>query len=198
MNFSMYRLMKQAMMSSLAWFFIAQLSAAENRYISDQLQVPLRSGPTLEYRITGYVESGAKVSVIARSEDSPFSRIRTPSGKEGWLENAQLMEHPAAKEALVQAEQTIKQLQENYAAEVGGMKESVGQAMDMKNQNQQLRKQVTELQTELQNAQQKTLLLQERSDRDAFIAGAIVLCVGLGFGLLLPKLKLGKRRDDWF
>ena len=62
-------------------------AAADTRYISDRLTVPLRSGPTNGHRILHRgLPAGTKLEVLEEDADSNYVRIRTARGTEGWLE----------------------------------------------------------------------------------------------------------------
>ena len=61
-------------------------SSQETVYVSDEQRVPLRSGPSSEYRITHRgIPSGTAMVVNERSDDGTYSRITTVRGTEGWI-----------------------------------------------------------------------------------------------------------------
>ena len=56
---------------------------AESLYVTDQLKLTLRSGPSTEHKILAVVESGQKVEMLEPGED--WSKVRTANGKEGYV-----------------------------------------------------------------------------------------------------------------
>ena len=83
----------------------------EERYISDVLYVPVRSGQTTQHRIVhNGIRSGTKVVVLESNEESGYSRIRTSRGTEGWVPSRYLMPEPTARIKLSAAQSEIDQL----------------------------------------------------------------------------------------
>lgn len=85
--------------------------AQEGSYITDNLRTEMRSGPSREYRIINYVRSGANVSVLETDEANKTSKIRLPSGKEGWVQTKHITEQTPARDRLAQTESLIDKLQ---------------------------------------------------------------------------------------
>lgn len=81
-------------------------------YVTDKLEVTLRSGQTTEHRIVKMLPSGAAVTVLETNEQSGYSRIKTASGDEGWLLTRYLVNEPSARDRLAKAEELTRQLQE--------------------------------------------------------------------------------------
>lgn len=66
--------------------------------------------------------------------------------------------------------------------------------------NQKLREEVASLRLQIQALEQQTERLTDRSRRDSFLAGALVMIIGTLAGLGLPRLfglKRAKRWDRW-
>ncbi len=75
-------------------------SVAESRWISDQFEVMLRTGPSTSNAIQLMLTSGTEVEVLATDPDSGYSQVRTPGGTEGWVLTRYLMAEPSAREQL--------------------------------------------------------------------------------------------------
>lgn len=63
-------------------------------------------------------------------------------------------------------------------------------------ENRELKEKNVSLTNEMQLVSQENQVLKDRSDRDWFIAGGGVMVVGILLGLLLPKLRSGKK-SSW-
>lgn len=102
--------------SALLLFLIACMPVAwaqkTTMYITDKLEVTLRSGQTTEHRIVKMIPSGTEVTVVETNAESGYSRIKTPSGDEGWVLTRYLLSEPSARDRLVKAEELIRQLQD--------------------------------------------------------------------------------------
>ena len=56
---------------------------AETMYVSDAIKIMLRTGPGVDHKIIAMIRSGEEVEVI--EPDEKWTRVRLPSGKEGWI-----------------------------------------------------------------------------------------------------------------
>ncbi len=78
---------------------------AETLYISDELTVPLRSGPSGGHRILHRgLPSGTRLESLAVDEAAGFTQIRTERGTEGWIRTQYLVREPIAKLRLAAAQ----------------------------------------------------------------------------------------------
>jgi len=71
------------------------------RYVSDQLTIPMRSGPTSQNRIIKFLPSGTMLTVLGTSDDGNYLNIENQAGKQGWVEVKSLMDQPAARQRIV-------------------------------------------------------------------------------------------------
>ena len=110
----------------------AGLGYTQTAYISDNLTVPLRSGPSNANRILHRgLPSGTQLEILARDEDSGFVQIRTTRGTEGWLPEQYLLDEPIARDRLVVANRRISELSgtvEQQRAQLGSLNQEKGQA----------------------------------------------------------------------
>jgi len=57
--------------------------AGETRYISDLMEITLRTGPGTGRKIIAMLPSNLKVEILG--QNGQWTRVRTPEGKEGWV-----------------------------------------------------------------------------------------------------------------
>lgn len=87
----------------------------ETRFISDILLVPLRTGPSLEYRIVNAgLRSGTQVTLLEDDPDTQWSRIQV-GNQEGWLPTRHLLDEPVARDQLESMEEQLESTQNQYA-----------------------------------------------------------------------------------
>ena len=96
--------------------FIAALGGAwqaqaETRYVSDQLEIPMRTGKSTQHRILRMLPSGTPLEVLELDKENGWTRVRTPDGKEGWVLTRLLMDIPAARDRLARAEKRLAELE---------------------------------------------------------------------------------------
>ena len=74
----------------------APAPAAKDVFVSDRMQITVRTGPTTENRVIEMISSGDQVVMLEETHDG-WAKVRTASGKEGWVLRRFLMdEAPAA------------------------------------------------------------------------------------------------------
>ena len=92
-------------------FFIAfcailpALVYADQRYVTDQFEVMLRTGPSGNHAIIRMLKSGAALTVLDPEADNGYVRVQTNAGTEGWVLTRYLIREPAAR---VQLENLVK------------------------------------------------------------------------------------------
>ncbi len=86
-------------------------AVAETRYVSDTLEITMRSGKGTSFGITRMLRSGTPVEVLNVDKKSGYTQVRTNSGKEGWVLSRFLMKGQAARERLATAEKNLAELE---------------------------------------------------------------------------------------
>lgn len=79
---------------------VSSVAAAESKWVSDEFEVMLRTGPSTSNAIELMVDSGTELEVLERDADAGYSRVRTGGGTEGWVLTRYLMSQPSAREQL--------------------------------------------------------------------------------------------------
>lgn len=94
-------------------FFIAvcvllpSLVYADQRYVTDQFEVMLRTGPSGNHAIIRMLKSGVALTVLDPEVDNGYVRVQTNAGTEGWVLTRYLIREPVAR---VQLESLVKQV----------------------------------------------------------------------------------------
>ena len=71
----------------------------QTRYVTDDVRVELRAGPSLEYRIMRYLPTGSRVQALQSDDAAGYTRIRIEGGDdEGWVLTRYLQSEPIARE----------------------------------------------------------------------------------------------------
>jgi SH3 domain protein len=83
----------------------------ETLYVSDTLEITMRSGKGTSYGITRMLRSGTQVEVLDEDKKTGYSQVRTKSGKEGWVLSRFLMKTPAARDRLASAEKQLAEIE---------------------------------------------------------------------------------------
>lgn len=126
---------------------------AATMYISDELTVPLRRGPSNGHKIiNAALPSGLALNVLGEDKAAGFTRVRTPNGTEGWLPTQYLVSQPVAKDRLAAAtkrvealEAQLKSTRENYQDVRGARSEIESKANELAKENQKLQTELAEI-----------------------------------------------------
>jgi len=127
---------------SMLIFHSPSVYAEQQRYVSDTLTIPMRSGPTIRHKILRFLPSGTPLRIQEVSEEEGYSRIQTGEGDEGWVETSLLMDEPSARDQIVK-------INEKYDG--------------IKQQNIDLKKTISSLESERKDLQSLKLSLEQKN-----------------------------------
>jgi len=105
------------------------LAQAETRYVSDRLEIQMRTGKGTQFKILRMLPSGTALEVLEVDQQNGYSRVRSAGGVEGWVLNRYLMKGKAARDRLAEAEKELARLElENrkLSGSVGELKNAKG------------------------------------------------------------------------
>ncbi len=157
---------------------IAAAASAETSWVKDELRLNLRSGPSNEYRIKGFIKTGDSVTVLARREG--WVQVRTSDLGDGWVEDGFLATEPPAALRLARTEAETAQFRGQY----GSLSERVKQ---LEAENGKLTEAETAQKEELESLTRENLELRAGARWPEWITGASVLAVGMLMGAILQS-----------
>lgn len=142
----------RTLVSSVFLMLIVTLSMpvqAKTSYVSDQLQVAMRSGASDGHRIIKFLKSGTALTVLGASDDDKFIEVEIADGKTGWVAAKDVMPVPSGRDRLAAANkkfaksaQLIKDLKSSIA-------ELKAEIRKLKNKNAALQGESTNLSNSL-------------------------------------------------
>ncbi len=120
-------------------------------YISDVVNVPLRSGPTTAHRIIHRgLPSGTQLTILTVDEEAGFTKVRMADGTEGWVTSQYLTGEPIARVRLAAAEKRIQSLKSELDKEREARASIQSEHKETDADNQTLSSQVEALTKELE------------------------------------------------
>ncbi len=182
--------------------------AQEIRWVADDLETYVRSGPTNEYRIVGTLTSGDEVTVLETQGD--YSRVRAPSGDEVWIESDQLQAERSVSERVPELQEKAETLStrlegidEEWQDRVATMTETLQQReariTELERRNAELNQQASQAMEQVRGLQARLDTQEQDLLMRYFMYGGGVAGAGLVVGLLVPHLpRRRKKRDRWF
>jgi len=107
-------LLKQIVFLGICVMCFSAVGFAETRYVTDLLKLPLRTGPSTEYKILDLVKSGQQLEVVEPGKD--WSQVRLPNGKEGYVLNRYLVGQPTSAVQLAKLQVKYTSLRQQATA----------------------------------------------------------------------------------
>lgn len=163
-----------------------------NFYVSDDIGVVLRSGPTNRYRVTGKIAAGTPITILQRDTANDSSEVRVANGDTGWIQTDYITDQPTVRAKYQQLLQENTQLKQ----QVDELAQDIADKGNIIQLNNNLQQQVSELQNEADTLRQQNALQKDRFHKDVFYAGALVLLFGMFLSWVLSRFSRKKRQSS--
>lgn len=218
--------MKKALLLiiSLALFGTAY---GETRYVTDRLKITMRAGESTGHKIMRMLSSGTPVEVISRNSASGYAKVRAEGQvgyvliRQLMDEPSPREQLAAAKQRLQELQEAPDQLQSKLVTLQGEHQTLQEQYTQLQTQSQELqqelesirntsanhirigeerntlRKENAALTRDLEELRQENRDLSNNTDQNWFLIGAGAVVAGIVLGLLLPHLRMPRRKSSW-
>lgn len=163
-------------------------------YISDELPLFVHSGPGKNYRILGTVTSGAEIQITGNSKED-YSEIIDEKGRTVWLESKYVSTKPGLRVVIAQLNSKLADLEGNSSAISESLLRANKKVDELSSDKTQLNNEISSLNKTLSEVQLKLKDQDTNIKKEWFFNGAIVLCIGLVLGLILPRLSSNKKNS---
>ncbi len=206
---------------------IASESTAQSRYVSDELVITVRTGPSTQNAIIESLNTGDAVTVLEEDGDAGYMRVRTESGAEGWALSRYLVDAPVARTRLANAERELSQARETLTdlrAQVADLSDQLGSVTSRMEEAETAATSLNEELVDMRGVSANVLTIRDQNEslrrrlneRDALVDRLTTENAALasrsdrewfvlGAGVLIAGIVLGltipslrrKRRRDW-
>ena len=167
-------------------------------YISEDLIVYMHTGAGKNYRIQGTVNSGEQVQLTGNTNND-YSEIITDKDRTGWVESKHVSEKPGMRYVIADLNEQLASLQAEKSTVSNQLTDAINEIDTLKSERSDLQNSISALNMDL--TQTKSQLKNQDTDikKQWFFNGAIVLGIGLLFGLILPRLfsKRKAQMENW-
>jgi len=202
-------------------------SAAEtSRYVSDELEITMRTGQGVKFGIRKMLSSGTKLAVL-ETDPAGYSKVRTGKGVTGWVLTRYLSNSPSARNQLSSSQRkvanleldlakykeeiqalssqntssgsenmSLKETSQRLKTELDDLRKTASNAVALNNENRQLKEKLQQVDNQIQSLTIENSSLKDSDAKSWFLIGAAVLFGGLILGLILPRLRMQKK-DNW-
>jgi SH3 domain protein len=140
---------KTAMLALLGLILIATTSAAETKYVTDDLTITLRTGPGADRKIIAFPSAGQPLEVVTPGEE--YTEVKTPGGKQGFVLTRYLTDKEPAAQVLAGLQEKYSQLQAKYEELQKKSSQMSGDSKSMSSDLDKTRKALEQITTQYEN-----------------------------------------------
>ena len=203
----------------------SSVGAQATNYITDSLRLEARSGPSTGHRIVRMLRTGTEVRVLERSPEGYTKIQTDDGAQVWILNRYLRADPPVrdqldiAKADLERVNKQLRALQDKLndttasasqfskdkdslesekgqlEKELREVKQAAAGTLSIRNDNRTLRSRVTQLEQTVEELRAENSVMSSSRDQEWFIAGGGVLVGGMILGLIIPKLRFGRRRS---
>ena len=93
-----------------AFLMFSFASKAQVRYVTDDFEIMLRTGPSIQNKIVKPLGSGTKLDIVNEESDNGYSLVQTQQGEQGYVLTRFLSSSPSARSRLAYLEDQLQKL----------------------------------------------------------------------------------------
>lgn len=209
----------------LCLFSLVFTASAETRYVVDNLIITMRSGQSTQHQILRTWPSNTALEILETGEkyskargpdgtegwvlnqyitDKPTAKLLLATANKelskAKSENQQLKTELSAlqnKEGnLSKQQRELSRENKKQADELTHLRRVAAKPLQLENENQRLKKELLNLESQHELLLQENQMLSDSSDREWFINGAITVFFSVLLGVFLPNLRR-RKKSSW-
>lgn len=209
--------MKKIIPSILVLLTSSGLAQAKTGYVTDSVDLPLRSGESERTRIVRMLPNGTPLTILGDNTENGYTYVQASNGAEGFILTRYISYEPGSKTQLELANKKLDALQEEnkalksaqtgsqetgkerdrLSAELAELQQTAANAIQIKEQRDQLQERVVTIERELQQMKRENQALADSTNQDWFLYGGGLSLFGVLLGFILPKLSWRRRSSGW-
>ncbi|MCK9604858.1 MAG: TIGR04211 family SH3 domain-containing protein [Methylomonas sp.] len=208
---------KRAIASFLVLLATSSLAQAKTGYVTDNIDIPLRSGESERSRIVKMLPNGMSLNLLGDNTENGYTYVQAANGAEGYILTRYISRQPISRTQLEDANKKLQELQEEnkalkaaqasgqdiskerdqLSAELTELQQTAANAIQLKQQRDQLQERVVTVERELQQLKRENQALTDNTNQDWFLYGGGLSLFGVLLGFILPKLSWRRRSSGW-
>lgn len=171
-------------------------SEGEIRYISDDLYTYLHAGPGRNFRILGSVQAGTKVTQLQIDAEKNFVEVIDDKQRTGWVDASFITKTQSIRELVPELQERVREASQLSSQQENSNELLNQQIADLSSQNNQLKRQLDQLQKENADMQNKLATKDQSAQMEWFTRGGIIALVSILVGVIIAYLPKKRRRND--
>jgi SH3 domain protein len=208
---------KKAIASLIVLLAASSLAHARTGYVTDSIDVPLRSGESERSRIVKMLPNGIALTLLGNNTENGYTYVQAANGAEGFILTRYISRDPISKTKLEEVSKKLEALQDENKAlkaaqangeeigkerdrlsnELAELQQTAANAIQLKQQRDQLQERVVTIERELQQLKRENQALTDSTNQDWFLYGGGLSLFGVLLGFILPKLSWRRRPGGW-
>lgn len=209
--------MKKILTSLIVTLALSDLAHAKTAYVTDNVEIPLRSGDSERTKIVKMLPNGMPLTILNDNNENGYTYVQATNGAEGFILNRYMSFEPSARSQLEAANKKLEALQEEnkqlkathatnqdigkerdrLSVELAELQQTSANAIQLKQQRDQLQERVVTVERELQQIKRENQALTDSSNQNWFLYGGALSLFGVLLGFILPKLSWRRRSSGW-
>ncbi|MGY6274675.1 TIGR04211 family SH3 domain-containing protein [Methylomonas sp. MgM2] len=209
--------MKKIIARILVLLATSSLAQARTGYVTDKVDLPLRSGESERSRIVKMLPNGMSLTILGDNTENGYTYVQAANGAEGYILTRYISYEPSGRNQLEAANKKLEAaLEENkrlmeartngdeaskerdkLSAELSELRQTAANAIQLKQQRDQLQERVVTVERELQQLKRENLAMTDSTNQDWFLYGGGLALFGVLLGYILPKLSWRRRSSGW-
>lgn len=167
-------------------------------FISDDLFIYMHAGPGNNYRILGSINAGDEVQLTG-NQDNGYTEIIDGKNRTTWVESKYVSTKPGLRVAIAELNAKLADSEDISSQTSEDLSNANREIASLNQQTEELNQKINQLTRELSQTQSQLSNQDLELKKEYFFNGAIVLGIGLLFGLILPRLAIRKKSsmDNW-
>lgn len=142
---------------------ISQSAVAQTRYVTDDFEIMLRTGPSIQNKIVRTLRSGDRIEVLREDAGNGHSQVQTSNGEIGYLLTRFIT---TSRSAASRVEALNRQLEE-LSSEPGELRTLLANSQD---ENEELREENSSLSRQLKSSTAELARITEAAGNAVFLA----------------------------
>jgi SH3 domain protein len=207
----------KAFASLIVFIAASTVAHARTAYVTDSIEIPLRSGESERSKIVKMLPNGMQLNVLGESTENGYTWIQASNGAEGFILTRYMSNEPSGRsqleaaskklEALIEENKALKATQassqevgkerDKLSTELSELQQTAANAIQLKQQRDQLQERVVTIERELQQLKRENQALTDSTNQDWFLYGGGLSLFGVLLGFILPKLSWRRRSSGW-
>ena len=141
--------MIRILFASLLLASVSTVVDAQTRYVTDDFEVMLRSGPSIQNKIIRPLRSGTQVEVLREDSGNGHSQVQTSDGEIGYMLRRFISQQPSARSRLSNLENQLAELRSDPSELQTLLANSQEENQQLITQNVELTETLARINTEL-------------------------------------------------